>query len=60
MHQWLAQWKNQSGDVVCYGLLYRYEKGKEPNLDTVKVFGSYNPANIVEKQLRAAEIERSK
>lgn len=60
VHQWLAQWKNQNGDVVWYGLLYRYEKGKEPNLDTVKVFSSYNPANIAEKQLRAAEVERSK
>ena len=58
VHQWLAQWKNNAGDVVWYVFRYTYPEGGKPNLDTLEVFASYFPSDIARKQLEMVLRER--
>jgi hypothetical protein len=51
VHQWLAQWKNNGGDVVWYVFRYTYPHRGRPDMDTLDVFASYFPSDIARKQL---------
>ena len=51
IHQWLAQWKNDAGDVVWYAFRYTYPQRGQPDMDTLHVFASYFPSDVARKQL---------
>lgn len=51
VHQWLAQWKNNAGDVVWYVFRYTYPLQADPDMDTLDVFASYFPSDIARKQV---------
>ena len=50
VHQWLAQWQNDGGEVVWYALQYRYPYRTEPRLERVEVLVSFNPREVAEQQ----------
>jgi hypothetical protein len=54
VHQWLAQWENNAGDIVWYTLQYRYPKGRTPNLDALDVIVAYIPAKVAKAMKRHA------
>jgi hypothetical protein len=58
LHSWMAQWRNQDGDLLTYGLQYEYPASAKPELSKLKVFGVIWPAEIVRAQLgsRADEL----
>lgn len=58
VHSWMAQWRNQDGDLLTYGLQYEYPASAKPELSKLKVFGLIWPANAVRAQLgsRADEL----
>lgn len=58
VHSWMAQWRNQDGDLLTYGLQYEYPATAKPALSKLKVFSLIWPSNIVRAQLgsRADEL----
>lgn len=58
VHSWMAQWRNQDGDLLTYGLQYEYPASAKPELSKLKVFGLIWPADLVRAQLgsRADEL----
>ena len=58
VHGWMGQWRNQTGDLVTYGLRYEYLASAKPELTKLQVFGLIWPANLVRAQLgsRADEL----
>ncbi len=54
VHQWLAQWENDAGDIVWYTLQYRYPKGRAPSLDVLDVIAAYIPAKVAKPLKRSA------
>jgi len=59
IHQWLANWENEKGEVITYGLIYQYERGKAKDLDNLEVIVIFAPAKIA-KQMREWALEDSK
>jgi hypothetical protein len=51
VHQWIADWSNDSGDIVTYGFRYSYPEKGEKNMSTLFVFGSYSPKKEAQKAL---------
>jgi hypothetical protein len=51
VHQWIADWSNSSGDILTYGLQYKYSEKGEKNLKTLFVFGNYTPKEIADETL---------
>jgi hypothetical protein len=49
VHQWLAQWQNNSGDIVLYTLQYRYPKDKPPDMRNLQIHAAYIPARIADQ-----------
>lgn len=53
VRQWMADWTNARGDVLRYGLEYRWpEKGKE-DLKTLYVTAIYTPGDLAEADKQA-------
>ncbi len=52
VHQWLAEWENETQDVVWYALQYRYPTGKPRDLRTLQVGASYIPAGVAKEMKR--------
>jgi hypothetical protein len=54
----MAQWRNQDGDLLTYGLQYEYPVSAKPELSKLKVVGVIWPAHVVRAQLgrRADEL----
>jgi hypothetical protein len=48
VHQWKAQWQDQSGNIVDYSLNYTYPMSGPPNLNSLWVNASWYPASGVE------------
>jgi hypothetical protein len=47
VHQWLAQWKNSSGNIAVYSLRYSYPDGAPPNLHLLWINGTcYSAASV--------------
>ncbi len=59
VHQWLADWENQTGEVVRYGFRYQYEIGKTKDLRHLTVIAIFIPAPLA-KQTREQALEFSK
>jgi hypothetical protein len=53
--QWLADWENGKGDVVVYGLRYRYKDEMNQDSNTLRVFGSYSSKAVADMQRDAAK-----
>lgn len=51
VHSWLAQWRNQDGDLLTYGLQYEYPGRAKPDLSKLKVVASLWPVPVVRAQL---------
>jgi hypothetical protein len=58
VHGWMAQWRNQAGDLLTYALRYEYPEQGKPELSQLNVSGLIWPANLVRSQLgsRADEL----
>jgi len=58
VHSWSAEWRNQDGDLLTYGLKYEYPETAKPELSKLKVLGLVWPANVARAQLgsRADEL----
>jgi len=59
VHQWLADWENQTGEVVRYGFRYQYESGKTKDLRHLTVIAIFIPAPLA-KQTREQALEFGK
>ncbi len=65
VHQWLANWENQNGEVVTYGFRYQYESRntndvmKANALRNLTVVAVFMPAPLA-KQIREQVKEFSK
>jgi len=59
VHQWLADWENQTGEVVTYGFRYQYESGKTEDLRHLTVIAIFIPAPLA-KQTREQALEFTK
>jgi hypothetical protein len=59
VHQWLADWENQAGEVVRYGFRYQYESGKTKDLKDLAVIAIFMPASLA-KQTREKALEFTK
>ena len=44
VHQWMAQWKDGSGNIVTYTFLYSYPENGKPDLSSLSVNGAWYPA----------------
>jgi hypothetical protein len=49
VHQWIAQWKKGTGDVVIYSFSYSYPRGGKQDLQSLFVTGGWYPASAVTK-----------
>lgn len=58
VHQWISDWSNSSGDILTYGLQYRYPKDGEQNLKTLFVFGNFSPKKVAEEALKITKSQR--
>ncbi len=56
VHQWLADWENQTGGVVRYCFQYRYESGKSKDLRHLTLTAVFMPAPLA-KQTREEVLE---
>jgi len=54
VHQWLADWKDRSENIVRYAFHYRSPKGGNPNLADLNVTAVYIPAPQAKQNLEAA------
>jgi hypothetical protein len=52
VHQWIADWSNSSGDILTYGIQYRYPENGVVDLETLFVYGNYFPKKMAEKALK--------
>jgi hypothetical protein len=59
VHQWLADWENQAGEVVRYVFQYRYEIGKPKDVEHLTVTDIFMPAPLA-KQTREEALEFTK
>jgi hypothetical protein len=59
VHQWIADWSNSSGDILTYGLQYRYPEKGEENLKTLFVFGHYTPKEIADETLEIIKQQKN-
>lgn len=50
VHQWLADWENEQGAVLIYGLRYEYEYGKAKDLKNLMVISIFVPPDIAKQQ----------
>ena len=48
VHAWSADWTNEQGDIVLYGLKYSYPKDSRPDLSLLQVFAVYFPRLVAE------------
>jgi len=48
VHAWSADWMNEQGDIVLYGLKYSYPKDGQPDLSLLQVFAVYFPRLVAE------------
>jgi hypothetical protein len=48
-YEWIGNWRNQSGDVVRYILLYRYPQSGVHDLMNLEVRAMYAPAFVVKR-----------
>jgi hypothetical protein len=56
VHQWIADWENQTGEVIRYWFLYQYESGKPKDLRHLTVTAIFIPAPLA-KQTREEALE---
>lgn len=54
VHQWSADWKDPSANIVTYVLRYNYPKGQRANLTDLEVVGIYMPAPLAKQGREAA------
>jgi hypothetical protein len=47
--QWIGDWENKAGDVVTYGLSYKYDTGKNKDIKHLTVTGIFMPAPLAKK-----------
>jgi hypothetical protein len=50
VQQWLADWQNNKGDIVRYGLVYRSPFNGPQQMDTLQVMEIYVPAKLAKAQ----------
>jgi len=50
VHQWLADWENEKGELVVYGFVYQYERGKAKDLDYLEVIAIFVPTKIAQQE----------
>jgi hypothetical protein len=57
MHQWLAQWRDASGNVIVYGLRYRspVDRMDAPDNTRLSVGAGWIPAAQAEQMMEAAQ-----
>ncbi|HET6456484.1 MAG TPA: hypothetical protein VFI02_18930 [Armatimonadota bacterium] len=62
VRQWMADWTNARGDVVRYGLKYRWPLNGKEDLKTLSVTAIYIPADLARagKQAVLKEMEKRK
>jgi hypothetical protein len=46
VHQWMADWANDKGDVIRFSLRYQFPKGGPENLRKMHVFGIFVPSEL--------------
>ena len=44
VHRWGAQWQDKSGNIVDYTLRYSYPKSGTPDLQSLRIYGSWYPS----------------
>lgn len=49
VHQWLAEWRDGSENIVRYGFHYRYPKDGPPNLNVLEVSAVYIPGPLAKQ-----------
>ncbi len=59
VHQWITDWSNPSGDILTYGLQYRYPENGDKNMNTIFVYGNYMPKEVAEKASEMATKQNS-
>ncbi len=59
IHQWLANWENQDGDVMSYGFIYQYDSHGKQDLKDMTVIAIFVPAQIA-KEMRKKVIQDQK
>jgi len=60
VHQWGADWKDRSENIVRYVFRYSYPRGGPPNLTDLEVTAVYIPAPLAKQNLEAAQKFREK
>ncbi len=54
VHSWQTDWQNKNGDVLIYGLKYRYPLNSQPDMSSMNVFAIYIPAKLAETMKKAS------
>jgi hypothetical protein len=58
VHQWMADWRSNNGDIVRYCIRYEYPEGKEKDLKNLKIMAIYIPASLVkETEINVKDIQ---
>ncbi len=55
VHQWIVDWSNSSGDILTYGIQYKYLDSGSEDLNTLFVYGNYFPKKIAKKTLKIVQ-----
>lgn len=55
VHQWDADWKERSENIVTYVFQYKYPESGNPNLTDLKVTAIYTPAPLAKQGREAAQ-----
>ncbi len=52
IHQWITDWRNSAGDILTYGLQYKYPNKGTKDLETLYVYGNFIPKEVVLETLK--------
>jgi hypothetical protein len=54
VHSWQTDWQNKNGDVLIYGLKYRYPLNSQPDMSSMNVVAIYIPVKLAETMKKAS------
>ena len=54
VHSWQTDWQNKNGDVLIFGLKYRYPLNSQPDMSSMNVVAIYIPAKLAETMKKAS------
>ena len=54
VYSWQTDWQNKNGDVLIYGLKYRYPLNSQPDMLSLNVVAIYIPAKLAETMKKAS------